>query len=276
MLDVVFGHDAIKKELILLKANLPHVLLFCGPHGVGKTFTAYSYIDELYGLKDRLYCHPDICLFESDTKVFKIDMVHKIQEKANTTPFELDKKFFILKNINRMNKESSNACLKMLEDCPAQNYFILTSENKENILKTVISRSVSFDFFPIPNLKEFFENLTDLEIGILQGCIGNKRLLEDIDSKELYENIKTFLSNFNKQDYSDTLFWFKGISKEINISVIYLVMRYVVTEELKNGKNSSELCQFAKNLNNFKEKFYMNLNLENHFKNLLIQVKRYS
>jgi len=137
MLDQVFGHNILKKNLLEVSKNLPNVLIFAGPAGVGKKHTAYHLIDELCvgTLQGRLFMHPDIQFFEPDTKIFKLEMVHAIQEKAQTTPFELSRKFFILRHADRMNKESANACLKLFEDCPSNVTFILLVENSNILLK---------------------------------------------------------------------------------------------------------------------------------------------
>lgn len=274
MLNKVLGHDIIKRELLEISKNLPKVSLFCGPSGVGKKHTAFNFIDEIYGgtFSGRLTSHPDICFFEPDTKVFKIEYVHQIQEKVNLTPIELDKRFFILKNVDKMNAESANACLKILEDSPKNVYFILLAENKNNVLKTILSRSVIFNFYPITNLKENFPEMSELEIDLLQGCPGSISSIKELNVEEIYKSIEVFLDNFEKYRYSDILLWFSKVGIDLNFLIVFLY--FVSLKKIKERDSSKKYFSFIKHLNLFKEKVSMSLNLDMHFKNMLIQIKQ--
>src|SRR3972149_12045229 len=109
----IFGHEDIKKTLLAIKDNLPLSIIFFGPKNVGKKYTAYNFIDEIYGglFSTRLKIHPDILFFEPEKEIFKLDLIQEIQKTILFTPSEIDKKFYILKNVDKMNKSSSNSCL---------------------------------------------------------------------------------------------------------------------------------------------------------------------
>jgi len=273
MLNKVIGHDSIKKYLKDYSHNLPQVILFSGPRGVGKKFTAFNFIDEIYGgkLDQRLNNHPDINFYEPDTKVFKLEMVHEIQEKASTTPFELDKKFFILKHVDKMNKESANACLKIFEDCPKNTYFILLSENLNLVLKTISSRAVIFNFSPLGDINNHIPAMSNIEISLIGGCLGNISLIKDIDINKFYLSVKDFILNFNDKSYSEIIEW--GKNNELDWYILTNLISFVSFELIREDKVTEVALCFLKNIGEFKDKISMSLSLDNHFRNMLIQIK---
>ena len=109
MLNNIIGHDSVKISLRSALKELPPIILFSGPKGVGKKFTAINLIDEIYKGSVKLQDHPDVKIYTPDGDTFKIGLVHEVQKDLMYTPFELDKKFIILSNVDRMNKEAANA-----------------------------------------------------------------------------------------------------------------------------------------------------------------------
>ena len=127
MLTNIIGHEEIKRNLKVLQNNFPKLLLFTGPQGVGKKHTALNLIDEFYkgSFNSRLESHPDILILTPDTKVFKMELVYEMKDFISDTAFELDRKFVIMHDVDLMNKESANSCLKVFEEAPNNTYFIL-------------------------------------------------------------------------------------------------------------------------------------------------------
>jgi DNA polymerase III delta prime subunit len=269
----IIGHENIKNELIQIKNNLPKSIIFNGPKNVGKVHTAFNFIDELYkgSFRHRLYKHPDVILFETDTKVFKIGLVREVREAVATTPLELDKKYLILKNVDLMNKDAANSCLKMLEDVSENIQFILTSENIDNVLDTIVSRSTVLNFYPVENIEKHLPNLSSLEVKLMGGCIGNKNLFEEINIEQVNESVETFIKNIFDLKYDQIIDWCES-KKEIDKNLLLNCMRnscLKLVEENKSDKNNKLL----KNLNNFKDTLMSTVNLDIHFKNMLIQTK---
>jgi len=231
MLNRIIGHESIKLELKKIIDKIPPVIIFNGPPKVGKTYTALHYIDEMYygNLTCRLLNHPDIHLYTPDTSTFKIELIKQLTEAVLTTPFELNKKFHILRDIDKMNKESFNRCLKILEDRNDSDYFILTTTDINLIPKTVISRSNVFNFAPISNLKEYFPHLTDLQLKLTQGCIGKISILENIDLTNLYKQIKCLLESIKNLSYAEILEQYNLI-KDTDYSILIDMLSIVALE----------------------------------------------
>lgn len=88
--------------------------------------------------------HPDIITIEKpdDKKHFVKDDVKKMVSDAFLTPNESDVKVFIIKELQLMTEESQNLLLKILEEPPRYTAFILTADNSNAVIGTVLSRVV--------------------------------------------------------------------------------------------------------------------------------------
>lgn len=88
--------------------------------------------------------HPDIITISKpdDKKHFVKDDVKKMVADAFLTPNEADVKVFIIKELQQMTEESQNLLLKILEEPPRYTAFVLTSDNSNAVIGTVLSRVV--------------------------------------------------------------------------------------------------------------------------------------
>ena len=88
--------------------------------------------------------HPDIITVTKpdDKKFFVKGDVKKVVAEAYLTPNDSHKKVYILSEIQQMNEESQNLLLKILEEPPRYTAFVLTSQNANAVIGTVLSRVV--------------------------------------------------------------------------------------------------------------------------------------
>jgi len=270
MLKDVIEHSLIKEKLKLFLNNrkIPRILIFNGPRSVGKKFTALNFINEHFGEKININNHPDIKIYSPETSVFKLELIQDIQKNIMLTPFNLDKKFFILTDIDKMNKESANASLKMFEDVPEYVYFILTCENIDLVLKTIVSRSFILNFYPISNIKKYFNNLTEIEEQLANGCIGRIEYLKINNIEKKYRESLNFFSNISSLNLADVLDFFTGL-KGIDYQIIADLLVLCVKKEKDFRKKSI----FLKEILDFKPKLHLNLNKDLHLKLCLINMK---
>lgn len=87
--------------------------------------------------------NPDIKAYGEDKSgsSFKVELSREIRQDAFVLPNDSDKKVYILKGAQNMNDSSENALLKILEEPPRFDFFILTCESKNSMLDTILSRS---------------------------------------------------------------------------------------------------------------------------------------
>jgi hypothetical protein len=158
------AHSLILDPLVELytKGKLPHALLFYGPSGIGKYESALYLAQKLlaHPFKTALD-HPDCLIINPDSSqnIYSIDQIRQMQEMVITRPYEAKARIFILDTAERMTFQAANAFLKLLEEPPEDNYFILISDKGFKLLPTISSRVQKIAFFPIP--KELFESYLD-------------------------------------------------------------------------------------------------------------------
>ncbi len=184
----------IKKYLDRLadSPKKPNSFLFVGPKGTGKEEAAYYFISKLAGknsdaefrkkIEDKI--HPDVVVIEPETEEKKgkkrekeigISQVKDARERLKFFPYELEKKFCLIKKANRLNREASNALLKVLEEPSADAFFILLYPNLDSVLPTIQSRCAIFRF-PQVNLPRWNED--------------NRQKLRKIFAEEVYQRFE--------------------------------------------------------------------------------------
>lgn len=120
----MIGQKTLKAKIQGLKiTNLfPHFSIFVGNPGSGKkTFLRENF--EGIWLED--------CKVDSVRKL--IDMAYKVKNRT-----------FIIPDADNMSLAAKNALLKVVEEFPNNNYFIMTLANEDNTLETIRSRAVIF------------------------------------------------------------------------------------------------------------------------------------
>jgi DNA polymerase-3 subunit delta' len=152
---------------ILKKATenmvLPTAYLFFGPDGVGKSTTA-RIIAKILNCKHNGCNRCNIC-YQIDKRSYlgvreinvlpdkhqiSIGQIRELQRDVFLTIPEVNCKVYILKDIEKMSKEASNAFLKTLEEPPDKVLFILTTNAIDTLLPTIISRCQLVRFNPVP------------------------------------------------------------------------------------------------------------------------------
>jgi len=96
-------------------------------------------------LLHRIWKHgyPDVRWLGEDLaeRSIKVESVREAIQWAGMKPFEGSWKICIIPNAERMQDVAANAFLKTLEEPPKNTVFCLLTENKNNLLETVLSRS---------------------------------------------------------------------------------------------------------------------------------------
>lgn len=86
--------------------------------------------------------HPDLMVIEPQlpSKLIRIAQVRELIEFMSLAPHTSSRKIGIVHQIDRMNIESSNALLKVLEEPPSGRYLLATTHYAEGLLPTIKSR----------------------------------------------------------------------------------------------------------------------------------------
>ena len=143
--DEVFGQDHIIPILKnQIKTNsVSHAYLFSGPRGTGKTSTAKLFAAALNK-------GSDIDVIELDAASNnRVEDIREIVDTAALAPFGGAYKVYILDEAHMLSKNAANALLKTLEEPPQHVIFILATTEPDRIPKTILSRTLRFDFAKI-------------------------------------------------------------------------------------------------------------------------------
>lgn len=165
-----------KSNLELIKAfasgkSFGNAFLFLGKSGSGRhTLAAHLMASML--CEDNTGCgncracrliskniHPDtVTLVPGEgRKNVSVDDVRAFIKEAYISPIEGRYKFLIINEADKLNQQSQNALLLVLEEPPEKTVFVLFAENKNQILKTVLSRSfvINSDVIPKKEIESY-------------------------------------------------------------------------------------------------------------------------
>jgi len=148
----IIGHEKqlLQLEKDIASGNLAHAYLLAGPNSVGKNTVAKKMAGILQCENDFCHscnaclqvekgCHVDTVVFEDEGESIKIETVRKILERLNMTR-QAQYKILLIQSLERMTTEAANSFLKMLEEPPERTVFIMTTDNIQLILPTILSR----------------------------------------------------------------------------------------------------------------------------------------
>ena len=179
----MIGQKYLKKyvQTLIEEDNFPRFSIFVGPKGSGKKTFMREYFDGIY---------PEDNKVDSIRKI--IDMAYKVAHKR-----------FIIPDADDMSNAAKNALLKVVEECPNENYFIMTLEDEVNTLETIRSRAQIFymDMYFPKDLRDYADTLgikdkEELDI-IADVCTtpGDVNILHEQGIKDFYDFTNLVLDN---------------------------------------------------------------------------------
>lgn len=160
MIDKTMFTQSVLKNLdsFFAEGRCPHALLIDGADEEQRTALAYIAAGMIvcensnrtpcgeceHCRKAREHTHPDIIVVKKpdDKKRFVKDDVKKMVADAYLTPNEAEIKVFVISELQNMTEESQNLLLKILEEPPRYTAFVLTADNSNAVIGTVLSRVV--------------------------------------------------------------------------------------------------------------------------------------
>jgi DNA polymerase-3 subunit delta' len=139
---MLIGFELLKSKLLSSYQNnkLPHAILLNGKRGIGKATFAKEFCKEILNRKDS--ANPDLLIIEKEEgkRDINIEQIRKISSFLNQTSSAGKDKFIIVDSACELNKSSSNALLKILEEPHDNNFLILISHSLNQVLPTIRSR----------------------------------------------------------------------------------------------------------------------------------------
>jgi len=148
--------DMLKKHVIHDAAR--HAYLFCGPPGLGRRTLALRFAQALNcqtpsapgvpcgtcrdckGIEAKQ--HADLSIIQADSEggTLKVDQVREMRKTLVLKPYMAKFRVTIFLRFHEANDNAANALLKTLEEAPSYAVLILTADNPEQLLPTIVSR----------------------------------------------------------------------------------------------------------------------------------------
>ena len=198
--------------------QVPPVLLFSGPSGIGKVRFAKAFAKMLTKTLE-IEDHPDIYFLKPEEKSgqYSLEKIKELLQEAALPPFSSCCKVFILEEAHQMQPYASNALLKTLEEPHPHTFFILTSSDPSKLISTILSRCTKLSFLPIgeQEIADFLEKQ-----GVSPEDAQKKAFLSEGSlSKALLPSCSVSVKTlFSTTDYSTLLSYFSQIEKELEES----------------------------------------------------------
>ena len=159
----LIGQDNIAQTLknSILRGQLAHAYLFCGPRGVGKTTTARIFAKMINCSNPSAEMEPcgqcESCLSFAEGRSYCIheldaasnnggEDIKTLMEQVRIPPQVGRYSVYIIDEVHMLSQSAFNAFLKTLEEPPAHAIFILATTEKHKILPTILSRCQTYDF----------------------------------------------------------------------------------------------------------------------------------
>jgi len=156
----LIGHewavDMLKKHVV--NGTTRHAYLFSGPPGLGRRTLALRFAQALNcqtPVAAGIPCgtcrdckqieamqHADLTVIQAEAEggTLKVDQIREARRTLTLKPYMAKYRVSIFLRFQEANDNSANALLKTLEEAPSYAVLILTADNPEQLLPTIISR----------------------------------------------------------------------------------------------------------------------------------------
>ncbi len=237
---MLIGFDALKTNLLNSHKNqkLHHATLIHGKKGIGKSTFIKEFIQDLLETKSQK--HPDFLLIEKEEgkKEISVEKIRKIADFLNQTSAISKYKFIVVDSADELNKSSSNALLKILEEPHNNNFLILISHNPNKVLATIRSRcqelkvsDLKFEEFK-KILETNYPDISEDELMFLSEICDNSPAKAISNQEELIEIYQKFLKSLENKKIDNNLY--KKVSdKNFSFEIIEEITLFFLNRLLK-------------------------------------------
>jgi DNA polymerase-3 subunit delta' len=195
--------------------RLSHAYLFTGPEGTYKKEMAYHFALSLY-CKEKEVCykcpsclsilenrHMNVYYIEPMGQTVRKEQILSLQDEFSKTSLLPGPRIYIINDADTMTASAANSLLKFIEEpVNEETYGILITKHKDNMLSTIISRSmvINFDQIDKNHLKEELAKkeidlvLTDSITVMTSNIVEANSLAVDVDFTNVVNIFQKFVN----------------------------------------------------------------------------------
>lgn len=267
--------DMLKKHIV--HGTTRHAYLFAGPPGLGRRALALRFAQALNCEEPSgpgIPCgecrnckqiaamqHPDLTVIQADAEggTMKVDQIRETRRLLTLKPYAANYRVALFLRFHEANDSAANALLKTLEEAPSYAVLILTADNPEQLLPTIVSRCEVLRLHPLQieavqkalEEKGFESSQSKLIAHISGGRFGYARRLLESESllaerEERLNDLQSLISasRVEKFSYADKL----SKDKDSMRRVILLWLSYWRDVMLRTAQAKSPLVNADRNL----------------------------
>lgn len=227
--------------------------------------------EENYDL-DEMKKNYDLSIIDPSTNNIKAEEIESLKEKYKTKSINNSKRIYVINNAERLNDFASNKLLKFLEE-PEENIIaILITENKNNLLKTIISRCQLIRFFiNIDRFENYDEEYTEYMFNFVKNIEENK---EDAIAFQNIINIKKLSDRLFIQKFlNDLLYIYSDVLHyKTTKSIEYFQFRIDQIEMISENNSIDQIRKKINGINSCIERLKYNPNIKLLIDKLIIEM----
>jgi len=228
--------DMLKKHVI--NGTTRHAYLFAGPPGLGRRTLALRFAQALNcptPVDAGIPCgecrdckqietmqHADLTIIQAESEggTLKVDQIRETRRSLTLKPYQANYRVALFLRFQEANDNAANALLKTLEEAPSYAVLILTADNPEQLLPTIVSRCEVLRLRPLKiesvqsalenrgvetNLAKLIAHISGGRFGYALRLIENEALLEK--REERLNDLQSLISasRVEKFAYADKL-----------------------------------------------------------------------
>lgn len=277
----VIGHDSIAQrlEFAFQQDRIPSGYLFIGPDGIGKSTLVKSFAQKMNcATHDNCHqcdncrmfdggSHPDFHVIKPDGQSIRIRQIHELIGHLDLKPAYATKRVVLVKEANRLNAESANSFLKILEEPPLNTLIILMTADENQLLETINSRCQKIYFSPLTTeeirtvLEQNYKldpEMMDFVLCYSQGRIRKKFIDKaSVLANMRIQTLKMLKSLSTEKLYDFSLLTDQWVKQDLHGFFLEFCMAWLRDFLAVRGQGTAELinCDLKDELNDVPEKF---------------------
>lgn len=220
----LLGNERLKSTFASIPFDkIGSAIILDGPRGIGKVTAAKDLAAALLCSSEVRPCgvcpscrrmlagtNSDFELFGAGEKTPNIDDVRAMRSRSFIRSGDAGFKVFVISNADRLNQESQNALLKVLEE-PLNTVFILTCENYMDLLQTVRSRCTVYHLEPLDT------SIIEEKLKAISGYTDDDRRYAAENSEGSLENAQMILQNGEAESNRVARIFAESLGNELEV-----------------------------------------------------------